>query len=413
MEQNKKVPSIRFKGFENEWSLVKLGEISSTFTDGDWIESKDQSFYGIRLVQTGNIGVNRFISKENSSKWISNETFNNLKCKEIFEGDILISRLPEPAGRSTILPKLKTKAITSVDCTVVRLKDEYINTFINQFLSSQNYFKTVNNLLAGGTRQRISRSNLYQIDLFSPSKFEQTQIGDFFKTLDSQINAQEQKHQKLINLKKAMLEKMFPKEGADVPEIRFKGFTEKWEEKKLGDVANIIGGGTPSTSVKEYWNGDINWFSPTEIGNSIYAYDSNKKITKLGLEKSSAKILPANKTILFTSRAGIGDMAILKKEAATNQGFQSLVVNNNFDVYFIFSLGKSIKKKAIIKASGSTFLEISGKTLGLLSFKFPSLEEQQKIGEYFKKLDNLIQQSQEQIKKYKNIKQALLQKMFV
>lgn len=413
MELNRKIPKIRFKGYQDEWELFKLGEISNTFTDGDWIESKDQSYFGIRLIQTGNIGVNKFINKLNSRKWISFETFNNLKCKEIIEGDILISRLPEPAGRSTILPRLDSRAITSVDCTILRLKDDYLNSFVNQFLSTPDYFKRVNNLLAGGTRQRISRSNLYHIDFFIPNKIEQTQIGNFFKTLDEQINLQEDKHQKLINLKKAMLEKMFPKEGADVPEIRFKGFTEKWEEKKLNVVASIIGGGTPSTNIKEYWNGDLNWFSPTEIGKTIYVSESIKKITKLGLENSSARILPPHKTILFTSRAGIGDMAILKKEAATNQGFQSFIVNNNFDVYFLFSLGNLIKKKAIIKASGSTFLEISGKTLGELSFRFPSLAEQQKIGDYFEKLDHLILLSQHQIEKYKNIKQALLQKMFV
>ena len=86
------------------------------------------------------------------------------------------------------------------------------------------------------------------------------------------------------------------------PEIRFKGFSEEWEEKKLGEVAEIIGGGTPSTSIPEYWGGEIDWYSPTEIGPNIYAEGSVKKITEMGLQKSSAKVLPPNKTILFTSR---------------------------------------------------------------------------------------------------------------
>ncbi|EOF7781188.1 restriction endonuclease subunit S [Enterobacter hormaechei] len=128
-----------------------------------------------------------------------------------------------------------------------------------------------------------------------------------------------------------------------MPEIRFKGFIGEWEEKGLGtDVAEIIGGGTPSTSISEFWDGDIDWYSPTEIGSNVYAEGSQKKITALGLKSSSAKILPAGNTVLFTSRAGIGDMAILARPGATNQGFQSFIVKAGFSPYFIYSAGKLI-----------------------------------------------------------------------
>ncbi len=200
----------------------------------------------------------------------------------------------------------------------------------------------------------------------------------------------------------------------NVPEIRFKGFSGKWERKTLGkDIAQIIGGGTPSTSISQYWNGNIDWYSPTEIGDKIFANGSEKKITKLGLEKSSACILPAKKTILFTSRAGIGDMAILLNEGTTNQGFQSLVLNDQFDTYFIYSMGFLIKKFAEKFSSGSTFLEISGKKLGKMQLKAPSLPEQTKIGTYFKNLDHLISLQQKEIEKLKQIKSSCLSKMFV
>ena len=117
---------------------------------------------------------------------------------------------------------------------------------------------------------------------------------------------------------------------------------------------------------------------------------SERKITKLGLEKSSAKILPADKTVLFTSRAGIGKTAILRKPGATNQGFQSMVLNDDINPYFVFSMTDLIKDKAERVASGSTFAEISGKMLGNLEFMFPSKSEQDKIGEYFSNLDSLI-----------------------
>ena len=195
----------------------------------------------------------------------------------------------------------------------------------------------------------------------------------------------------LKKLKQAYLQKMFPQSGERVPQVRFAGFSGDWVERKLGEVAEVVGGGTPDTGNSEYWDGDIDWYSPTEIGESIYAFDSQRKITELGLKKSSARILPPDKTILFTSRAGIGDTAILKKTAATNQGFQSLIVNDDFDVYCLYSLSNEIKNYALKNASGSTFLEISGKNLAKMSLYLPCKAEQQKIGNFFRILDNLIE----------------------
>ena len=201
-------------------------------------------------------------------------------------------------------------------------------------------------------------------------------------------------------------------EKKNVPKIRFPGFTEPWEQRKLCEVAEIVSGGTPSTTNKEYWDGDIDWYTPAEINNQIYVEGSERKITELGLKKSSAKILPAHKTVLFTSRAGIGKMAILYKPGTTNQGFQSIVLNNNTDSYFVYSMGSNIKEKAEKVASGSTFAEISGKALGNLKFMFPNEEEQVKIGAFFKQLDNLISLHHRKLENLKKQKKGLLQKMF-
>lgn len=197
-----------------------------------------------------------------------------------------------------------------------------------------------------------------------------------------------------------------------VPGVRFKGFSGEWEEHKLNQVSEIIGGGTPSTIIPEFWDGDIDWYSPTEIGDKVYAEGSVKKITALGLENSSAKILPANKTVLFTSRAGIGDMAILRKDGATNQGFQSFVIKEDNDPYFVYSIGHLIKDYALKHASGSTFLEISGKQLGNMIFSIPIALEQSRIGTWFQHLDQLITLHQKKYNKLTNIKKAMLEKMF-
>ena len=181
-------PEIRFKGFTDPWEQRKLASLCEKFTDGDWIESKDQSDFGVRLVQTGNVGVAEYLDKTNNKKWISEDTFDRLHCEEVLPGDILISRLPEPAGRACIVPLLGTKMITAVDCTIVRTAPDMSNKFLVQYLSSQAYFDDVNTCLAGGTRQRISRGNLANFNVPIPvKKSEQDAIGMFFGYLDNLI----------------------------------------------------------------------------------------------------------------------------------------------------------------------------------------------------------------------------------
>ncbi len=197
-----------------------------------------------------------------------------------------------------------------------------------------------------------------------------------------------------------------------VPELRFPGFTDDWEERKLGELSNIVGGGTPSTSNPEYWDGDIDWYAPAEIGEQSYVSKSKKTITELGLKKSSARILPVG-TVLFTSRAGIGNTAILAKEATTNQGFQSIVPDQNkLDSYFIFSRTNELKRYGEVTGAGSTFVEVSGKQMSKMSIMVPELSEQQKIGSFFKQLDDTIALHQRKLDLLKEQKKGFLQKMF-
>lgn len=173
------------------------------------------------------------------------------------------------------------------------------------------------------------------------------------------------------------------------PQYKCINYTPAWEQRELVDIAEIVGGGTPDTNNSNYWDGDIDWYAPAELGNNIYAESSTRKITQAGFDSCSTKMLPADKTILFTSRAGIGNTAILRHSACTNQGFQSLVIGDA-DVYFVYSMSERIKKWAEEKASGSTFLEISGRQLETMPVNLPSLVEQQAIGSFFSHLDTLI-----------------------
>ena len=202
-------------------------------------------------------------------------------------------------------------------------------------------------------------------------------------------------------------------EKAKEPEIRFAGFTGAWEQRKLGDIADITGGGTPSTSNNDYWDGNINWYSPAEISNQIFLNSSQRKITELGYSSCSAKMLPRG-TVLFTSRAGIGKTAILSAEGCTNQGFQSIVPHaNDLDSYFIFSRTNELKKYGEIVGAGSTFVEVSGKQMAAMTLMMPpKFNEQKTIGDFFKRLDSLLTLHQRKYEKLLNIKKSMLEKMF-
>lgn len=143
----------------------------------------------------------------------------------------------------------------------------------------------------------------------------------------------------------------------NVPNLRFPEFCGEWVTKSINDLAVVIGGGTPDTTVKSYWDGEIQWFTPSEIGKNKYVDSSLRTITEVGLNNSSAKLLPPN-TILLSSRATIGECSLSLRECATNQGFQCLV-SKKCNVDFLYYLIQTKKKDLIRKSCGSTFLEIS------------------------------------------------------
>ena len=186
----------------------------------------------------------------------------------------------------------------------------------------------------------------------------------------------------------------------NVPKLRFKEFNDEWIQKKIKNVANVIGGGTPSTDELKYWGNEINWFTPSEIGKTKYVSSSQRKITLSGLNNSSAKLLPKG-TILLSSRATVGEASILLEEASTNQGFQSLVVNKSHNNEFIYYLKEKYKKEMLIKSFGSTFLEISKSNVENIDIIIPTLNEQNKIATFLSLLDKKIELQSKKIEDLK------------
>ncbi|HFU3862219.1 TPA: restriction endonuclease subunit S [Streptococcus suis] len=392
--KDKNIPKRRFKAFENAdaWELRRIFEIADRF-DNLRIPIASSLRVPGRTPYYGANGIQDYVegyTHDGEFVLVAEDGANDLKNYPVnlVNGKIWVNN----------------------HAHVLQGKENIAN---NNFLSYSINRANIEVLLVGGGRAKLNSDVLMDIELEIPSLPEQETIGTFFSTLDRHITLHQRKLDKLKSVKQAYLSEMFPAEGERVPKRRFPGFTDDWELRKLGEVADIIGGGTPSTSNSEFWDGDIDWYTPAEIGEQIYVDGSERKITQLGLDKSSATLLPANKTILFTSRAGIGKTAILRSDATTNQGFQSIVVDNNTEPYFIFSMTDKIKNKAISVASGSTFAEISSRALGQLEFMFPSINEQEAIGSFFSTLDQHITLHQRKLEKLKNLKKALLNELFV
>jgi len=419
--KNKK-PEIRFKGFAGDWEHRKFSETFTKISNNTLSRAElnynsglaKNIHYGDILIKFGEL----LDIKRDELPYITDDFLSNkFKSSKLQIGDVIMADAAEDemVGKCTELVNVGEEIIVSGLHTIPSRPTQFFASgYLGYFMNSPVYHNQLLRLMQGTKVLSISKTTLQDTAINYPiDDEEQSQIGTFFKNLDHLLTLHQQKVNKLVTIKKAMLEKMFPKNGANVPEIRFKGFTEDWLVHKLFEITDIIGGGTPNTNNPEYWHGDIDWYSPTEIGKEIYANGSVKKITSLGFEKSSAKMLPPHKTVLFTSRAGIGDMAILKHPGSTNQGFQSFVVKDGVNSYFIYSSGHLIKEYALKHASGSTFLEISGKILGNMEIHIPNSNEQEKIGAFFAHLDNLITIHNSELEKLKNIKKAHLEKMFV
>mgnify|MGYP003191089949 CR=1 FL=1 len=191
----------------------------------------------------------------------------------------------------------------------------------------------------------------------------------------------------------------------NVPHLRFPEFSGEWETKSINDLADVIGGGTPDTTVKSYWDGGIQWFTPSEIGKNKFVDASLRTITEDGLNNSSAKLLPPN-TILLSSRATIGECSLSLRECATNQGFQSLV-SKKCNVDFLYYLIQTKKKDLIRKSCGSTFLEISANEVRKIQVSVPSDVEQQKIAGLLSLIDKRIATQNKIIEKYESLIQAM------
>ena len=273
----------------------------------------------------------------------------------------------------------------------------YLTQFINQYVSFP--------LESTGVPQ-LTVPQIENIEVELPDFAEQTDIAEALSDVDSLIFSL----QKLIEKKKAI------KQGA-MQELltgkkRLPGFSGEWSKQQLGDICNIVNGGTPSTSIAEFWNGKILWCTPTDITScsTKYIYTTESKITESGLKASSATLLPKG-ALLLCSRATIGEVRIAGNTICTNQGFKSLVVHQNISNEWLYYMVHVLKFNMLEKAIGSTFLEISKKDLAELDIIVPEFTEQKAIAQVLSDMDSEIELLEKKLAKYQQIKQGMMQEL--
>lgn len=397
-----------------DWCVRTLLQLADgkkeLFDDGDWVEARYLTDNGIRLIQTGNIGEGYFVEKHDSKKFISEESFTALRCKDLRIGDLLICRLAEPAGRACVLPDIReSRMITAVDVTIFRPRHEVADRrYLQHVFSTHAWFHAVDDRCGGSTRSRISRSALGRIAVGVPGLNEQRAIADALGDVDALLDALDRQIAKQRDLKQAAMQQLL------TGRTRLPGFTGAWRTRRIGDIASIRSGGTPSTSDERFWNGDVPWCTPTDItalAGRKHLERTERTITGEGLGASSAELIPA-RSIIMTSRATIGECAINAIPVATNQGFKNLVPANATDVDFLYYLLATQKQGFIRLCGGSTFLELSKSQLAAYELSLPPTKpEQTAIAAVLSDMDAEITALEARRVKTRALKQAMMQEL--
>jgi type I restriction enzyme, S subunit len=356
------------------WIRKKLSDICNEFTDGDWIESKDQSKHGMRLIQTGNVGKGEFKNNKKKARYITEATFKKLRCKEVFEGDCLISRLPDPVGRCCILPHTGDRMITAVDCTIVRLDTTEVSThFFKYYTQSPEYLKLVDFETTGTTRKRISRSRLGMIYIPVPPLPEQQRIvailDEAFEGIERAKANAEKNIQNACELFEGYLQSVFTQRG------------EGWVDYKLGDeaIVEMIDGdrGVNYPKANDFIKEGYCLFLNTKnVKLNGFSFDNKMFITKLKDQQLRKGKLERDDVVL-TTRGTIGNVGHYSHDVP----YDNIRINSGMLIFrpkkklllpeYLFEIFRSaiLKEQIKLHTTGAAQPQLPIKTL--VNFKIP------------------------------------------
>ena len=412
MAKNTK-PAIRFKGFTDDWEQRKLGEIACSFE------------YGLNAAAKKYDGKNKYIRitdiDENSHCFNDDDLtspdidLENAERYKLIEGDILFARTGASVGKSYIYRKSDGLVYYAGFLIRGKIKDNYDIEFVFQNTLTDGYWNYISVTSQRSGQPGVNAQEYQEYVLKVPKFKEQFKLGSFFRNLDRLITLHQRKYDSLVNVKKAMLEKMFPKNGETVPEIRFKGFTDAWEQRKLGELASLITKGT--TPSDKSGDGEINFIKVENIDSASGEITPEMKISEAEHNGYLKRSQLQEHDILFSIAGTLGRVSIVKSSflpANTNQAL-AIIRTKEGDLNYLTTVLKGnavadfIKRNPTIGAQPNLSLE----QVGNLKIPYPSMKEQAVIGAYFKYLDHLITLHQRKLEKLKNIKKSCLEKMFV
>ena len=398
---------MRFPEFSGEWGKYKVSDVldfySTNSLSWDQLEYNSDELLNLHygLIHVGlptvvNLDENVLpnIKKEFLPK-------NYELCRE---GDVAFADASEDTNEVAKAIEFVNLSDKNVVCGLhtIHGRDNHNLTsigFKGYSFASESFHNQIRRIAQGTKIFSISSKNFNECYMGIPSKDEQTKIAKLLALIDERISTQSRIIEELKLLRNTLMFKLFtPK--------------DKWLKLSIGDVAHVIGGGTPDTNIEDYWNGNIQWFTPSEIGKEKYVTGSERTLTQKGLDNSSAKLLPPN-TILLSTRATIGECSIAKQECCTNQGFQSLIATT-VTPEFLYYLIQTKRRDLLSKASGSTFAEISANEVRRIHICIPATAtEQEIIVRPLSAYDEKIETEYKMLHLFKMQKQYLLSHMFI
>lgn len=416
MSVDKNVPEIRFKGFSGDWEHKKFKDIVANLSGGASIAPNDYKNIGKRTIPKGAVN-DTGTADLSGSKFVSIDFYEKNILSKASSGDLvtslrdLVPTAPN-MGRVVKLRSPEENFLMPQGVYRIELANGIDENFVIAYSNSGIFRKIISREKNGSTQVHIRNGEFLDIEIIKPKPKEQTKIGSLFQKLDSLINQNKQKHDKLSNIKKAMLEKMFPKQGETIPEIRFKGFSGEWEERSWWDTVNI------STNMVDPRNnqygelfhvgpGNIESFTGRFYENVLKVKDSNLISGKFHFNKGDiiyGKINPQLAKYVIAPFEGLAsaDAYVLNAKNGVVQSYLFTILQS-----------KDFYKYTVSVSSRTGMPKINRDELSIYSYLAPIEQEQALIGNYFQKFDALINQHQQQLTKLNNIKQACLAKIFI
>ena len=404
-EQNKKVPTVRFKGFTNDWEQQKLGDFGSVAMNKRIFKKQTTEVGDVPFYKIGTFG-------KKPDAYISNELFEEYKSKYPYpkEGDLLISA----SGSIGRIVEYKGQKAYYQDSNIVWLKhnDQLNNLFLKAFYQIVKWDGT-----EGSTIKRLYNKNILRTRIFLPTTLEQEKVGNIIECIERLLALQQRKLDLLKQLKKGLLQKMFADKDSERPVLRFKGFHDDWEQRRLGEVTSHRGG----TAIEKYFdeNGEYKVISIGSYGLDSKYVDQN--IRAKSNEVTNERVVHAGElTMVLNDKTAngtiIGRSLLIENdnEYVINQRTEIIKPEESFNAKFAYTLlNGPFRNKVKRIVQGGTQIYVNYSSVEKLTVPLPNMKEQQKIGSFFNQLDSLIALHQRKQNHLKLLKKSLLQQMFM